>query len=227
MTTETSNTITETTSGKAINGAALVKILEGAAVKLEDNKDYLCELDSEVGDGDHGVSMTIGMRAARRSLGELTDPALATAFRAVAEAFADEVGASIGPLYEAAFAAAADTTDGQQSLSGGQIWADILSAMANAMQEVGKAKLDDKTLIDAWVPAAEAAQAKGGDGADAAATLKAATEAAWQGVEKTKELVPKLGRASRLGERARGFQDAGATSASILLGALYEGVQAA
>ena len=222
MTTETSNT----TSSKAIDGAVLVKILDEVAVKLEDNKDYLCELDSEVGDGDHGVSMTIGMRAARRSLGELTDPTPAAAFRAVAEAFADEVGASIGPLYEAAFAAAADTV-GDRELSGGQIWADILSAMADAMQAVGKAKLDDKTLIDAWVPAAEAAQAEGSDGADAAATLKAASEAAWRGVEKTKELVPKLGRASRLGERARGFQDAGATSASILLGALYEGVQAA
>ena len=222
MTTETSSNIT---SGKAIDGAALVKILDEVAVKLEDNKDYLCELDSEVGDGDHGVSMTIGMRAARRNLGELSDPTPADAFGAVAEAFADEVGASIGPLYEAAFIAAADTTSGQQSLSGGRIWADILSAMAKAMQEVGKAKLNDKTLIDAWVPAAEAAQAAGSDGADAAATLKAAAEAAWQGVEKTKELVPKLGRASRLGERARGFQDAGATSASILLEALGEGVK--
>ena len=212
---------------KAIDGAALVKILDEAAVKLEDNKDYLCELDSEVGDGDHGVSMTIGMRAARRSLGELRGPTPADAFRAVAEAFADEVGASIGPLYEAAFVAAATTVGDQTSLSGGQTWADILSAMANAMQEVGKAKLDDKTLIDAWVPAAEAAQAKGREGADAVTTLKAASEAAWQGVEKTKELVPKLGRASRLGERARGFQDAGATSASILLEALGAGVKRA
>ena len=162
---------------KAIDGAALVKILDEAAVKLEDNKDYLCELDSEVGDGDHGVSMTIGMRAARRSLGELRGPTPADAFRAVAEAFADEVGASIGPLYEAAFVAAATTVGDQTSLSGGQTWADILSAMANAMQEVGKAKLDDKTLIDAWVPAAEAAQAKGREGADAVTTLKAASEA--------------------------------------------------
>ena len=212
------------TSNKAVGGAALVKILEAAAVKLEDNKDYLCELDSEVGDGDHGVSMTIGMRAARRSLAELTSPTPANAFRAVAEAFADEVGASIGPLYEAAFAAAADTVGDQSSLSGGQTWADVLSAMAGAMQAVGKAKLDDKTLIDAWVPAAEAAQHASGEGASAADTLKAAAEAAWQGVERTKDLIPKLGRASRLGERARGFQDAGATSASILLEALYSGV---
>lgn len=216
-----------TASSKTVDGAALVEILENVAVKLEANKDYLCELDSEVGDGDHGVSMTIGMRAARRSLGELTDPTPAGAFRAVAEAFADEVGASIGPLYEAAFASAADTVGDRPSLSGGQSWADILSAMATAMQTVGKAKLGDKTLIDAWVPAAEAAQHASGEAASATDTLKAASDAAWQGVKRTKELIPKLGRASRLGERARGFQDAGATSASILLGALYEGVRAA
>lgn len=208
-----------------VDGAALVKILEAVAVKLEANKDYLCELDSEVGDGDHGVSMTIGMRATRRSLAELTQPTPADAFRAVAEAFADEVGASIGPLYESAFDAAAQKVDGQDAIGDGKIWADILSAMASAMQEVGKAKLNDKTLIDAWVPAAEAAQNVNREGASAADTLKAASEAAWQGTEKTKELIPKLGRASRLGERARGFQDAGATSASILLEALYHGVK--
>ncbi len=210
-----------------VDGAALVKILEAVAVKLEANKDYLCELDSEVGDGDHGVSMTIGMRATRRNLAELTRPTPADAFRAVAEAFADEVGASIGPLYESAFDAAAKKVDGQDAISDGQSWADILSAMASAMQKVGKAKLGDKTLIDAWVPAAEAAQNVSRQGAGAADTLKAASEAAWRGTEKTKELVPKLGRASRLGERARGFQDAGATSASILLEALYNGVNRA
>ncbi len=208
-----------------VDGAALVKILEAVAVELEANKDYLCELDSEVGDGDHGVSMTIGMRATRRSLAELTGPTPADAFRAVAEAFADEVGASIGPLYESAFDAAAERVDGQDAIADGKIWADILTAMASAMQEVGRAKLNDKTLIDAWVPAAEAAQRVGRQGGSVADTLKAASEAAWQGAERTKELVPKLGRASRLGERARGFQDAGATSASMLLEELFSSVR--
>lgn len=206
----------------AVDGAALVKILESVAVRLEENKDYLCELDSEVGDGDHGVSMTIGMRAVRSNLAALSSATLEGAFRAVSEAFADEVGASIGPLYEAAFGAAANTVAGKGEIADAETWARILDAMTHAMQEVGKAEPGDKTLIDAWLPAAEAAAATSGEGASE--TLKAASAAAWAGVEKTKDLIPKRGRASRLGERARGYQDAGATSASILLEALYEGV---
>lgn len=210
-----------------VGGAELVRILDGAAVTLEANKDYLCELDSEVGDGDHGVSITIGMRAARRALAELEDPTPEAAFRAVSEAFADEVGASIGPLYEAAFAAAADVTKGQDHIADASTWAAILSSMASAMQTVGKAQVGDKTLIDAFVPAAEAARAASKSGAGVVETLDAASKAAWEGVEATKNLIPKLGRASRLGERARGFQDAGATSASLLLEALREGVKGA
>ncbi len=208
----------------AVDGAALVKILESVAVRLEENKNYLCELDSEVGDGDHGVSMTIGMRAVRSNLAALSSATLEGAFRAVSEAFADEVGASIGPLYEAAFDAAADTVAGKGEIADAETWARILDAMTHAMQEVGKAEPGDKTLIDAWLPAAEAAATASGEGEGASETLKVASAAAWAGVEKTKDLVPKRGRASRLGERARGYQDAGATSASILLEALYEGV---
>ena len=208
-----------------IGGAELVRILDAVAGTLEANKDYLCELDSEVGDGDHGVSMTIGMRAARRALADLSDPTPETAFRAVSEAFADEVGASIGPLYEAAFTAAADIVKGQDAIPDAGTWAAILGSMASAMQSVGKAQVGDKTLIDAFVPAAEAAKRSSDAGAGVVETLDAASKAAWAGVESTKNLIPKLGRASRLGERARGFQDPGATSASILLEALRDGVK--
>ncbi len=205
-----------------VDGPKLADILQGLALKLEENKDYLCELDSEVGDGDHGVSMTIGMRAVRSNLAALSDATLEGAFRAVSEAFADEVGASIGPLYEAAFDAAADTVAGTDEIADAETWARVLDVMTRAMQKVGKAEPGDKTLIDAWLPAAEAAAS--GEGKGVSETLEAASTAAWAGVEKTKDLIPKRGRASRLGERARGYQDAGATSASILLEALYEGV---
>ncbi len=207
-----------------VDGAALGRIWDGVAVTLEANKDYLCELDSEVGDGDHGVSMTIGMRAARRALSDLEGPTPETAFRAVSEAFADEVGASIGPLYEAAFTAAADVVEGQDAITNAKTWAAIISSMASAMQTAGKAQVGDKTLSDAFVPAAEAAKRSSDSGAGVGETLSAAAQAAQAGVEETKNLVPKLGRASRLGERARGFQDAGATSSSILLAALRDGV---
>lgn len=204
------------------DGRRVVDVLKHLAIKIEENMDLLCRVDSEVGDGDHGVSMTIGMRAARRNLDALENPTPETAFRALAEAFADEVGASIGPIYEEAFNAAAGVVKTQRDISAGATWADILAAMAEAAQRVGGAKPGDKTLVDAWVPAVAAMRESVSQGMDLQASLQAAAHAAWQGVEATKDLVPRLGRASRLGERARGFQDAGATSASIMIDALQE-----
>lgn len=101
-----------------VNGALVAKALLHVAKKVEENKDYLCELDGEVGDGDHGVSMTIGMRAVTRAMKSLNDSVSpAEVFQAAADAYADEVGATIGPLYEAAFAAAADASGDKGELN--------------------------------------------------------------------------------------------------------------
>lgn len=204
------------------DGRRVVEALRYVTLKIEENKDFLCRLDSDVGDGDHGVSMTIGMRAARRNLDALEDPTPENAFRAVAEAFADEVGAAIGPIYEEAFAAAAEVVRAKPDITSAATWADVLAAMAEAAQRVGGAKPGDKTMVDAWVPAVAAMRESVSQGKDLRSSLEAAARAAWQGVESTKDLIPKLGRASRLGERAKGFQDAGATSASIMIEALQE-----
>lgn len=204
------------------DGPRVAAALTHVANVIESNKDYLCALDSEVGDGDHGVSMTIGMRTARKALAELHNPAPQTAFQAVSDAFADEVGAASGVLYETAFAAAAKAAAGKASLDAAADWAAIYEAIAAEMQRVGKAQLGDKTLIDAWLPAAEAAREAANAGAPLATSLHKATEAALDGVQKTKDLIPKRGRASRLGERARGYQDAGATSAYLIIKAFEE-----
>jgi len=201
-----------------VNGALVAKALVLVAKKVEENKDYLCELDGEVGDGDHGVSMTIGMRAVSRAAKDL--PANCTpadAFQSAADAYADEVGATIGPLYEAAFAAAAESVQGKSEINEIADWAKVYNSMAIAIQKLGKAELGDKTLLDAFFPAVDhitELSNKGGKLEDAlASTAKSALDAAIA----TKELVPQKGRASRLGDRAKGYQDAGATSLAIVL----------
>jgi len=203
-----------------IDGHKVALALVEVANTIERNKDYLCALDSEVGDGDHGVSMTIGMRTARRLLAALQAPTPESAFRAVAEAFADEVGAASGALYEGGFTAAAKAVAGKLHLDTAEDWAAIFEAIAREMQMIGKAELNDKTLLDAWLPAAQALRQAAIEGAPLAEGLRRATAAAKAGVENTKHLVPKRGRASRLGERARGYQDAGATSAYLIIEAL-------
>ncbi len=205
-----------------IDGPKVVAALTSVANAIETNKDYLCVLDGEVGDGDHGVSMTIGMRTARKALMALQDPTPAAAFLAVSEAFADEVGAASGVLYETAFAAAARAAGDKPALDSAADWAEIFEAMATEIQAIGKAQPGDKTMLDAWLPAAQALRQAANDGASLSDGLSRATAAAWAGVENTKHLIPKRGRASRLGERARGHQDAGATSAWLIIKAIEE-----
>ena len=177
-----------------------------------------------MGDGDHGVSMTIGMRTARKALQALQDPTPESAFRAVSEAYADEVGAASGVLYETAFEAAAKAAAGKSALNTAGDWAAIYEAIAHEMQTIGKAQLGDKTMLDAWLPAAQALRESANSGASAQDGMSKATAAAWAGVENTRNLIPKRGRAARLGERARGHQDAGATSAWLIIKMLEESV---
>lgn len=200
-----------------IDDATIVRMLHAIAVRIEREKDHLCELDSAVGDGDHGVSMTIGMRAIRRNLDELDAPTAGAAFRAAAEAFADDVGAAIGPIYEELLTAAGATLDARGAYDTPDTWAAVFEAIAEAAQRTGGAKPGDKTMVDAWVPAAAALRAAADEGADLATALDRAVQAAWAAVAATKDLVPRLGRASRLGDRARGHPDAGATSSSIVM----------
>jgi phosphoenolpyruvate---glycerone phosphotransferase subunit DhaL len=207
-----------------IDGNKVVEMLINVTNVIESNKDYLCELDSEVGDGDHGVSMTIGMRTARKALLALQHPTPESALRGVAEAFGDEVGAASGVLYETAFEAAAQAATGKPALDSASDWADILEAMAHEIQTIGKVQLGDKTMFDAWQPAAVALRNAATKGDALPQALEQATAAALKGVEDTKNLIPKKGRASRLGERARGYQDAGATSAYLMIKTLAESI---
>jgi dihydroxyacetone kinase-like protein len=205
-----------------IDSPKITQVLTHVANVIEQNKDYLCALDSEVGDGDHGVSMTIGMRTARKALAALQHPTPQLAFQAVSDAFADEVGAASGVMYEVGFAAAAQAVVGKAELNTIGDWAAILEGIANAIQAIGKAELGDKTMLDAWLPAAQSARAAAQSNQSLGDGLRAATAAAWDGVQRTKDLIPKRGRASRLGERARGYQDAGATSAYLMVKAIQD-----
>jgi phosphoenolpyruvate---glycerone phosphotransferase subunit DhaL len=205
-----------------IDGKKVVEILTNVTNVIEANKDYLCALDSEVGDGDHGVSMTIGMRTARKALAALEQPTPESAFRAVAEAYADEVGAASGVLYETAFEAAAKAASGKATLDTSADWAGVFEAVAGEIQTIGKVQLGDKTMYDAWQPAALALREAVKKESPLQSSLAKATAAALKGVEDTKNLIPKRGRASRLGERARGYQDAGATSAYLIIKTIEE-----
>ncbi len=189
----------------------LIAAFEAVAQSMTDNRDALCALDGEIGDGDHGVAMELGFVAARDALGGLDEGAEPTLiFNTAAKAFLSGVGASCGPLYATALMRAGAAFKGRTDLSDADVPA-LVAAMAEGIAHRGKAQVGDKTMLDVWHPAGEAA-AEGG--------WPAAIAAAEAAAERTKEMPAKLGRAARLGDRSIGHMDPGAASAVLVIKAL-------
>jgi len=209
----------------SVDGKKVALTLLHIAAKVELNKDYLCELDGAVGDGDHGVSMTIGMRAVARAMKSLPDTVMPEkVFQAAADAYADEVGATIGPLYAAAFGAAAKAVQGKSELSSIADWALIYEAMAESIKALGQAELGDKTILDSFFPAVDQIKKLALESGSLNDALSSTGDVALAAAISSKNLVPKRGRAARLGDRAVGHQDAGATSLAIVLQGFAEGI---
>ena len=193
-----------------------VAVIREMAAAMEENKQHLTKLDSEIGDGDHGNNMHRGFQAALERLEETDAETPADVLKAVSSALISKVGGAAGPLYGTAFLRASSTLSDKEEISAEDV-AEAIEAALGGIKQRGKAELEDKTIVDALEPAAEAAKdAKDGSIAE---VLRAAADAAGEGVEATKDLVARKGRASYLGERAVGYQDPGATSTYLLLDA--------
>ncbi|MGH7004520.1 MAG: dihydroxyacetone kinase subunit DhaL [Alphaproteobacteria bacterium] len=208
-----------------ITSARLIAMFTGIAGAMAEAKSHLCELDGVIGDADHGIAMDLGFATVATNLAGL-DPAVtdpASVFNMAAKSFLNAVGASSGPLYATAFMRAGAAVKGKAALSTAD-FADAFIAMAKGIQDRGKAEPGDKTMIDAWAPAAAAVEAAKARGAALAQSLDDAARAAEAGAEATRAMIASKGRAARLGERAIGHVDPGAASAAILIGAMGRGL---
>lgn len=203
-----------------IRNQGLGPVVEELAEVIVANKAWLSEIDGKIGDGDHGINMAKGFgRAAERIHGQ--DMTLDAALAVLSDVLMSEIGGSMGPLYGLMFEDMAAALQGHEDID-----AEVFSAMLNGGLEgvrgVGSAQVGDKTLMDTLVPAVAAFDAARGEGF--AAALAAMAVAAEQGRDSTIDLVAKIGRASRLGERSRGVLDAGATSCCMILTVLAQGL---
>ena len=197
----------------------LIRTFGAIRAAIETHKLELSRLDGMVGDADHGISMALGFEAVVAALAAEAPTTPSAVFASAARAFLDAVGASTGPLYATAFMRAGAVARGKLTLAPEDIGA-IVAAMARGIADRGKARPGEKTMLDAWAPAAEAAERAAADGCDTRACLTRALEAAVEGAEATKAMVATKGRAARLGERALGHMDPGAASAVIILRAM-------
>lgn len=205
----------------AIDTARIVAMFAAIAEDIAAQKDHLCALDGVIGDADHGIAMDLGFSAARDAL-NAADPAPAdptAALNLAAKSFLNAVGASSGPLYATAFMRAAAAVKGKATLDEGDVVA-LIEAMAKGIRDRGKAEPGEKTMVDAWVPAGDAARAALDRGSTAAQAMTEAVEAAEKGAKATADMVAAKGRSSRLGERSLGHVDPGAASAAIVVAAI-------
>ncbi len=193
-----------------------LQVVKAVVVAVEANADALSTLDAVGGDGDHGVSLTIGARAVQSALTAEAPATLGAAFQKIGMTLVNAVGAAMGPIFGTAFIRAGAAANANPALDGNAVAA-ILKAAVEGVQVRGKAVAGEKTMLDALIPAADAAQAAAAGGAGAVATLRAACDAADAGARSTSDMIAKRGRAAKLGERTRGHQDAGATSTALIL----------
>ncbi len=195
--------------------------LNQVAHVLHENRDYLTQLDSPIGDGDHGINMDRGFRAVIEKLPTVAGMDIGSILKTVGTTLVSTVGGASGPLYGTAFLRAGMATSGKHEL----YEADVVNLLEVALEGIkarGKAKPGEKTMVDALTPALAAAKEAEAQQLGLSELLRSASDAAEQGMKATIPLLATKGRASYLGERSIGHQDPGATSSWLILKTLAD-----
>lgn len=205
---------------KSLNTEQVTDMLICVCNAIIENRPYLTEVDSKTGDGDHGIGMSGGMEKAKKALEEKRPFAdVNTVFKTTGMSMLNSMGGASGVIFGSMFMGGVKGMEVITELDG-EHFAGMMRAALEGIKERGKAQVGDKTMVDALEPAVLAMEAA--DKQDLTAVLAAAKTAAYKGVENTKNLVARFGRAKSLMERAVGYQDAGATSVAIIFHAMYD-----
>ena len=208
---------------ETISAARLHEALTRLCDTIEREKDYLSELDGAIGDGDHGVNMAKCFRGVKLKLAATPAVDVGAVLNSVGYEVMNSVGGAMGALYGTLFTRLAIASMGKSEVNLAELTVMFESALEGIIG-IGQAKPGDKTLLDTLKPAVDALSEARRDGQSLSAALARLEKAARAGMESTTGMVAKIGRASRLGERTRGHQDAGATSCFFVLQAFTQAV---
>jgi len=207
------------------------KIMKSIVKELEEKRDYLNRLDGEIGDGDHGRTITNAFKKAQEVLLEsesgredearlsCENADLGTLLKGIGRTIAFSTGAAAGPLYGTAFIEAGKATEGKEELQL-EDWAKLTEAAEAGIIKRGRGKVGEKTMLDTLHPMVEALKEMLAQNKPLKEALRRAKEAAREGMESTREMVSKRGRSSRLGERTKGHIDPGAASTYYIIEAI-------
>jgi phosphoenolpyruvate---glycerone phosphotransferase subunit DhaL len=206
----------------AADRACILAWLRRSAQALNEQREYLTDLDAAIGDADHGINMDRGFKAVMEKLPTVAGADIGTILKTVGTTLVSTVGGASGPLYGTAFLRAGTALAGKQELQPADVAAGLSAALEGIMAR-GRAQRGEKTMVDALAPAVDAFKAAVDAGQPLQDALRAAADASEQGMLATIPLVATKGRASYLGERSAGHQDPGATSVTLLLHAALSG----
>jgi len=204
-----------------VDSAAGKEIAMAVVRAIQENKDYLSEVDGLIGDGDHGINMNKGFTMFADKTAGKEAMKLDEALRLLGRTLLGDIGGSMGPLYGSFFLEMARTAKGHESVDG-LLFADMLDAALAKVQSLGNAQVGDKTLVDCLFPACQTFRGAMGGSGDFEQALEEMKLAAITGRDGTTNLMAKLGRASRLGARSIGVPDAGACSCCVILCAMAD-----
>ena len=199
----------------------ILAIISAVAKKIEAEKNFLTQLDNEIGDGDHGINLSRGFKSVEEKLPTFADKDIGTILKGVGTQLVSTVGGASGPLYGTAFMKAGNVCKGKNFLAPEDFVA-ALEAAVNGIKMRGKAVEGEKTMLDALCPALKTLKENLAGGKNFVEALSVAVDAAAAGVEFTKTIIATKGRASYLKERSLGHQDPGATSSLMMLQATLE-----
>lgn len=189
---------------------------------IQQNAAYLSEIDGAIGDGDHGVNMNKGFTRAGQLLGS-GEVDLSSGLGKLGQVLLTEIGGAMGPLYGTFFMEMARACKNHPDVDA-QLFQQMLQAGLEGVRDLGGAQPGDKTLLDTLAPASESFAAAVSEGASFHQALARMVEAAERGKDSTRDMVAKVGRASRLGERSRGVLDAGATSCYLIVKSMADSI---
>ncbi len=190
-------------------------IVHEMILAIQQNKQYLSDIDGAIGDGDHGINMNKGFTMCETEI-QNNPGNLSQSLNLLSKILMMKIGGSMGPLYGKFFKAMAKASEPHDTITV-TVFKNMLNDALLAIQSISTAKVGDKTLMDTLVPAVEAYSAEVEKGSSFGEALDAMSNAARAGMESTKDLMAKIGRSSRLGERSIGVLDAGAISCFLIL----------
>lgn len=202
----------------------LIHIIERIGQVIEENKLYLSELDASIGDGDHGLNLSKGFNAVKEKLESLNTTNISEVLKITGMALVSSVGGASGPLYGTAFMKASMAVNNKEEIDIYD-FEKMLEYALDGIKMRGKSQLGEKTMIDAIEPALVKLKSDLSNKSDIVTCLENMSNEALKGVEGTKNIVATKGRASYLGDRSIGHQDAGATSSYLILKTIYEEVK--